>query len=354
MKKAYLFLLVCFILSIYGCGQQNKSPVATNTEPIQQEMPAEIEKLIDQYPFSSQNDEKRMASSLPIDLLSKYTNGEWDVYAVTFLWGQFFGFPSNVAMETDWTGDLSVNGVADIKVIHKIDFEADQDYLVDNDIPAKSEWVSITDGDFDGLSFLVLIKRDIEYFAPLYLAFNTEPFQLEIPIEKLVMFKGFYLPDIYNGVAVFARKIWYNHCASGLMEGKWIKDDNTGESGRLEGLWFNNEKNEPEGIFVGQFWTDDNGDRLLEGSVSGYITDQVIAYYKGRWYYDDYRMCPSPWCGTGHGVFSGKFEFVDRDGWGYLGGVFGWATTDAEEKELPLKGRWKQRCPTISHSDGWD
>jgi hypothetical protein len=61
-----------------------------------------------------------------------------------------------------------------------------------------------------------------------------------------------------------------------------------------------------------------------------------------------------PWCGTGHGVFAGKFEFADRDGWGYLGGVFGWATTDDTEIELPLKGHWKQKCPTITDSNNWD
>ena len=351
MKKVFTLFLVCLILTIYGCGQQSTSPVVTKTEPVAQEMPAEVEKVLDLYSFDNQNDKKGMAFPLPFDIINGDTDGEWDVYAVTFLWGQFFGIPTNVAVQTDWTGDLSVNGVADIKVFHKIDFEDGQDYLIDNNEPAISEWVSITHGDFDGLSFIVLVKKNITYFAPLYLAFNTEPFQLKIPIEKLILFKGFYLADNSNGVAVFARKIWHNHCPSGLMKGKWIKEDNAGQNGRFEGLWLETNLSEPAGIFVGQFWTDDDGNRWLEGSVSGYITDQVIAHLKGQWYYDDPSLCPV--CGSGHGKFNGRFEFMDRDGWGYFGGTFGWGTT-VDALVLPLEGTWKKRCPTISSNDTWN
>lgn len=289
-----------------------------------------------------------MALSLPFDIINGDTEGEWDVYAVTFLWGQFFGIPTNVAAKTDWTGNLSVNGVADIKVFHKIDFEANQDYLIDNDNPAMSEWVSITNGDFDGLSFIVMIKRNIDYFAPLYLAFDTEPFQLRLPIEKLRMFKAFYQADNNNGVAVFAHKIWYNHCPSGMMKGKWIKEDIAGQKGRFEGIWLDNSQNEPAGIYVGRFWTAEDGNRYMEGSVSGYITDQVIAYLKGRWFYDDLSLCPV--CGSGHGKFHGRFEFADRDGWGYFSGSFGWGTS-VDALVLPMEGVWKKRCPTISNAD---
>ena len=58
-------------------------------------------------------------------------------------------------------------------------------------------------------------------------------------------------------------------------------------------------------------------------------------------------------CGTGHGIFQGKFEFMDRDGWGYFGGTFGWPTT-ADAIALPLRGVWKMNCPTVSDANGWD
>jgi len=351
MKKVFALFIICLILVIYGCDRQSRSPVVAGTEPTAQEMPAEVEKVLDSYSFDGQNNKKGTAFPLPFDIVSGGTNGEWDAYAVTFLWGQFFGIPTNIAVETDWTGDLSVNGVADIRVIHKIDFEDGQDYLIDNDNPAISEWVSITNGDFDGLSFIVLIKKGIDYFAPLYLTFSTDPFQLRLPIEKLRMFKGFYLADNFNGVAVFAHKIWYNHCPSGVMKGKWIKEDIASQNGRFEGLWIEDNQSEPIGIFVGQFWTDEDGGRYLEGSVSGYITDQVIAYLKGQWFYDDPSLCPV--CGSGHGKFHGRFEFVDRDGWGYFGGTFGWGTS-VDALELPLEGIWKKRCPTISNTDPWN
>ncbi len=351
MKIISTLSLACLIFAILGCGNQSSSPVVSEkSEPIATEMPGDVSRILDSYDFNNSDSKRGLAFPLPFEVIDGSLDGEWDAYAVTFLWGQFFGIPTNVAIETDWTGDLSVNGVADIKVIHQIDFEADQDYLVEDDNPALAGWVSKTNGDFDGLCFIVLIKREVEYFAPLYLTFNTEPFDLQLSIDQLRLFRVFYIADNFNAVAVFAHKIWQNHCASGIMEGKWIKEDNTGLKGRIEGLWFNNENIEPTGIFVGQFWTDENGDRLLEGSVSGYITDQVIAYLKGRWFYDDFRMCPSADCGTGHGKFYGRFEFADREGWGYFRGEFGWPV-DAAGLTLPLKGVWKQNCPTISNTD---
>ena len=230
MKHVSILLLTSLMLFIWGCGNQNNSPVTSDkNEPVAVEMPDEVSKILDTYDFNNQNGKTGMVFSLPYEIISGAYDSEWDIYAVTFLWGQFFGFPSNVAATTDWTGNMSVNGVADIKVIHKIDFEDNQDYLVDNDNPAISEWVSITNGDFDGLSFLVMVKKGVEYFAPLYLTFETEPFKLQISIDQLRMFKGFYLTDNNNAVAVFSRKIWQNHCASGLMEGKWIKDDLAGQ-----------------------------------------------------------------------------------------------------------------------------
>lgn len=348
MKKVSALFLVSLILIIYGCGQQSTSPVISDSEPAVQEIPVEVERVIDQYSFDNENGKKGMALSVPFDVISGDEYGEWDIYAVTFLWGQFFGMPSDVAVETDWTGDLTVNGVAEIKVMHEIDFEHGQDHVVNSDEPAIAKWVSITNGDFDGLSFIVMIKRGIDYFAPLHLTFNTEPFQLRLPIEKLRMFKGFYQVDNHNGVAVLAHKIWHNHCPSGAMKGKWIKEDNAGQNGRFEGLWLENNYFEPAGIFVGRFWTNEDGERYLEGSVSGYITDQVIAYMKGRWYYDDHSLCPM--CGAGHGKFHGRFEFADRDGYGYFEGVFGWSTS-VDALELPLEGKWKKRCPTISDAD---
>ena len=144
--------------------------------------------------------------------------------------------------------------------------------------------------------------------------------------------------------------IWTNHCPGGFIDGTWHQDNSNLHEGSFEGLWY--ERNgEPFGIMTCQYWRNNDGRGEFHGYLSGYITDQIIAEIKGRWYYDDYSLCPM--CGSGHGKFHGRFEFMDRDGWGYFGGTFGWGTS-VDALELPLEGYWKMHCLGISSNVNWN
>ena len=71
----------------------------------------------------------------------------------------------------------------------------------------------------------------------------------------------------------------------------------------------------------GRFWTNEDGRRVLEGSVSAYHTDEVMFHLRGSWLYDDMRMCPM--CGVGHGVFHGKIFRTNDRAIGEFHGEFG-------------------------------
>ncbi|MCP4704728.1 MAG: hypothetical protein GY865_08970, partial [candidate division Zixibacteria bacterium] len=77
-----VLFLVCLILTILGCGQQSTSPVVTEAEPVGQEIPADIERIIELNSFDGLNNQKGMALSMPIDIINGDTDGEWDVYSV--------------------------------------------------------------------------------------------------------------------------------------------------------------------------------------------------------------------------------------------------------------------------------
>jgi hypothetical protein len=121
------------------------------------------------------------------------------------------------------------------------------------------------------------------------------------------------------------------------MAGRWIKDKDSHEQGLLEGLWFGH-NGDTIGYLSGRFWTDDQGRGLLEGSVSGYITDQVIVSLHGTWFYDDYRLCPI--CGMGHGQFKGKFFELNRNVSGYFIGEFGNYALPPNDQIMPFRGKW--------------
>jgi hypothetical protein len=148
--------------------------------------------------------------------------------------------------------------------------------------------------------------------------------------------------DMLDEYAAPLDQVTFDPCEEGTMVGDWIRDDIGGETGTFYGTWYD-QSGEPTGLFNGQFWTISNGVRLFYGSVSGYITDQVIAEMFGSWFYDDPRMCPM--CGTGHGQFRGIFFRLaePHSGIGLLKGEFGYAD-DVMNDTLPLTGSWKWYC----------
>jgi len=344
MRTLVPLTMAGLLLVAVGCSEKPTSPEPLRSvEPIIGEMPAEVLDLLE--------------TNTPADLdPAPAGGGNWlawpssdltencDVYAVTFLWGQFFGEPSTDIAPTDWSGRLSINAVGVVHPRMTIDFEPGQDNLVPTGTPTVSAWVSYTANDFDGISFLVFLKQDITYVVAPTLSFETAPISLEFDFGELVSYNAFYMLEGGNALAVHSRKIWPPRCPGGFMEGTWIKEDNTGSQGRFEGLWLNY-RGEPEGIMYGEFWTNNDGSREFDGWVTGYVLTYIIAEFKGTWWYDDPSLCMT--CGQGHGWFRGHFVYANgtnRGGW--LAAEIGlFHAPSVDQLQLPYRGVWHQFCP---------
>jgi len=260
---------------------------------------------------------------------------------VTFLWGQLGGVPSSDVAPTDWSGSLSSDAEVTIDVRFIIDFEPGQDSLMPVGTPSRAEWVSSTGYDIDGLSFRVSVARDNTGSVAPYLLFATAPITLQLPFYQLEYYAAYYPLGNGQGLAVLARRLWHHPCPAGALRGSWHWQDNTNSNGTFDGLWLDN-NGEPIGVYSGRFWTTSDGAREFEGSVSGYITDQVIAEFKGHWRFDDPRVCPT--CGDDYGLFCGKIRWLDNSGTGVMRGSFGYLNSEVDAAVLPMIGVWKKIC----------
>ena len=190
-------------------------------------------------------------------------------------------------------------------------------------------------------------KRGVVYITEPLLTFDTGPFGLSLHFPDLDNYLALYAVDECNAVAVHSRRLKPPDCEKGLIAGEWIRDDNSSQTGRMEGRWLDADGN-PIGLYVGHFWRDDTDSFYsgkFEGSVSGYYTDQVIATFKGVWWYDDLSLCPL--CGEGHGRFAGRVFYANDTGIhpqvGAMKGEFGWRDS-FEAVVYPMSGIWSRRC----------
>jgi hypothetical protein len=326
-----------------SCSEKaTNPPLPEPASPSAGEVPADVAEILE--------------TNSPIDLAeagsdevnwANWPPPEWvrnsDVYAVTFVWGSLVNAVTPGVPVTDWSGKLWVNGVALVHPRRTINFERGQDSLLTDDEPALAAWVSQTGVDFDGISFLVFLRRDVVYIVAPWLTFETEPIRLEFQFDKLVNLDAFY--DIGQGraVALHARKIWPGRCPGGFTEGKWIKTDMGGMSGTIDGLW-RNQLGEPIGYILGQFYTNDNGERVYDGYVTGYILDYIICEFKGTWWYDDPRMCPT--CGSGHGWFRGRYVYAGGSNRGGMmfGEIGDFRAPVIDQLGMPFSGIWHDFC----------
>ena len=353
MRYLLSISVAALLLLIMGCGEQTTSPSPTDTKsPGTGDTPSEIVGLLESNTPESfemtSTGEPNWVAWPPYDLIKNS-----DVYAVTFVWGQLSPSMLPGMPVTDWSGRLWVNGVAVVQPRRTIHFDPGQDSILTEDDPAMAAWVSQTSVDFDGISFLVFVRRDIVYIMAPTLHFETPPIKLEFGFGQVAKLDSFYVLPQGNALAVHARQIWPARCPGGFMEGKWIKADNTGSSGRIEGLWLNH-CGEPQGYIVGTFWTNSDGTREYSGAVSGYYLTYMIAEFKGRWVYDDPRLCPLPWCGTSHGWFSGRFIYSNGTGLGgVMAGEFGDLLSPAVDPlALQFTGVWQSACPWPTENRG--
>ena len=344
MRNLLALAVVGAALMLGGCTEHATTPEPTPVAPEPEPLPEEIGILLDnQTPTDLQ---MAPGDAWPWDNPPPYElTANSDVYAVTFIWGSFFSSPTPPAIVTDWSGRISINAVGAVHVHRTIDFEPGEDSVLVSEVPTVAAFVSKTSLDIDGLSLMVFVRNDVQYFAAPWLTFETPPVTLTFDMGELEYLQAFY--DLGDGraVAVLARRVWPDRCPGGFMEGRWIHET-IGQSGRFEGLW-QDFKGQPIGIMTGTFFVDENGERILDGWVSGYITDQIIAWLKGTWWYDDPRLCPSPWCGTGHGWFRGRFDYADgRSYGGRFVGEFGHFLNPATDvATLPYRGVWHEYCP---------
>ena len=349
MKKQVIILVAFAAFFLAGCAEEKISPVSSenNTSQIE-EIPSDVRTLLDQYTVEEEIDISEIAQ-VPADLdNSMLSDSMYDFYIVTFLWGNLPHNFSATDLITDWSGSLSVNGPSKVFALHPIDFEPDQDSLIPENHPNGEMWASSTQNDFDGIMFLVLYDKLTPTFAPQILTFDTDPITLRFDFRQLVHMQAFYRVDSVNSVAVISQKIRPRICPEGYFAGRWVKADSSHSNGRFEGLWFTHAR-DTVGYLNGRFWTDDEGQGLLEGVVSGYYTDQVIAKLHGVWAYDDNRLCPT--CGVGHGQFKGRFKFLERDANGYFRGEFGNYELPPNDRVMPFRGRWHLDCVDIVTDD---
>lgn len=338
MRKLLILLGIACMVGLSGCSENPTTSNGTGgVEPLASSVPADIQNLLELY------DDPGAVTAEADSPFPENSSGEYDVYAVTFLWGQLGNVPPAEAAPTDWSGSLSSNAVASVNVRFLIDFELGQDSLLPVSTPATVEWVSATGFDIDGISFRVSVERGIMYFAPPELIFDTAPITLRLPFRQLEHFIAYYPLADGQGVAVLARRLWSNSCPSGALRGKWSWHDNTNSNGVIDGLWLDDDGN-PIGVYSGEFWTNNDGTHAFRGWISGLTTLQIVAEFKGRWWFDDPRMCPM--CGDDHGVFCGKVRWLEDNSTGFMSGHFGDWTDAVDAAVLPMIGVWKKICPS--------
>ena len=354
MKNLVVLVALAVVCLLSGCGSDKATvPLAgDNAQVSAREVPAEVQRLLDQIGVTNSGilPEEFKSSGIPTP---SNTDALYDTYNVTFIWGSLLNAttPSNTLPLVDWSGDLTVSQYGVISATKTIAFEAGQDYLLPVSTPAMSAWVSKTSGDFDGLNFIIRFPKVTPASTEGTITFATTPFDLQLTENQLKWFSAYYQISNTAGIVVHSQLIPpADTLERGLMTGHWIKANVSGDSGTFNGLWLD-ENNSPAGYFSGIFWTQNDGRRLFSGSVSGYLTDQVIAYLHGTWYYDDPRLCPI--CGSGHGRYTGFFRYVSENAdAGMIGGEFGSLSLPPEQLDLPLSGFWAEmRYPCASAAD---
>jgi hypothetical protein len=348
MRYPVIFITIFLLLVLSGCSDRSTSPGSPDSgEILTQDIPLEVQKLMESY-IPAEDGAPPQAEVAYLDPVPEELIANCDVYAVTFLWGDLFNSGSVNTDTTDWTGTLSVNGEAVVHVRYMIDFEPGQDSVLAHNNPTFAYWISYTCNDFDGLSFLVFLKRDVVYVTQPVLTFETAPITLQFTFPQLVKLDAFYQVDNINGVAVHSRKIWQNTCPRGEFEGRWIKDSYDPNQGYFLGHW-QNRWGTPIGYMNGTFWMNSDGIQEFAGSVSGLDTDEVILEFSGIWWFHDPRLCPV--CGDDHGYFVGRYSYING-GNGMMKGEFGYPPSPADTN-LPYHGVWHDNClyadPTNVH-----
>ncbi len=351
MKKVIALMTVALSLLVIGCSEQ--TPIAPSTPPASQEqMNIDAQRVLDE---SGATDWSPSAAAPAFQTLVDSVDTSFDVYAATFIWGQFSSVMDSTATPTDWSGTLNFNGVGDIRVRSVFRFEPGQDSLLPRPDSTTIAWTSKTFRDCDGLLVMIAVKRGIVYVTEPRLAFVTTPFSLAIPLSGLERFNAVYRVDEHNGVIVLAHKIPRRVCPQGKIWGVWHRDS-TSMNGPFEGMWL------PGNLMLmpqlppyplnlakvfGKFFTTDDGRHLFAGKYTDSSGAEIGELY-GTWFYDDPMMCMM--CGSGHARFKGRFTVNGKGEVGDIVGEIGIAPggPTTPKMNMPIYGVWRFDCPGIT------
>lgn len=344
--RSYSRLLVLFILpALLSCSQQSTAP-EQDLSASGPNVPAEVQAKMNQYVIQDEDALSTFATDrfIPGDSLDDY-----DVYAVTYLWGSFNPMGGSALV---WDGKTSVNADAAMRVVSGIDLEAGEEISHDPGLPGQIGWISSTNHDLDGVSFMLLVKRGVLYLVPPELSFETGPITFSIPVEALAHHQSFHPVDHTSGVAVFARQVKRPPCPHGNLGGTWVFEQNTRTEGQFRGEWHGRD-GELVGNLVGRFWTDPDGSRHMAGQVSGVFTTQVIIELAGTW-------CLTPQLGSNLcpecsrvGYFVGRWKYADDSGGGKFAGHFGEPDMTTPTPDLPFRGLWMLHCDEVAGDNSW-
>lgn len=289
----------------------------------------------------------------PLDSLPpSLSDTNYEIYSVTLLWGPTAP-PDPDLIGIFWNGMLSVNGVAVIHITNAISFEdPSMDYLIPYDNPAISGWASYTRADptpdYDGITCLIFLDKRATYITAPWLTLDTGPIDTTWQFSELENLTAWYPAGDNAGLAIHARRIYFNGCPRGLIDGEWTRAPFATDSGGFNGLWYDH-NSAPSYTIAGQYWTTNDGQRKWEGTISGLITTQVVGWIEGTWAYDDARLCPV--CGQSYGYMVGNFRWDNENAWsGKIAARFGSPEILPQDSVLTFHGGWKENC---RNSDKW-
>lgn len=340
MRKTSFILIAVVIAAFLGCNRQ-ATPPDQNLPADDRNLAQEAEKIVQENQPTDDQVNTSMVRAMNVDPSFNPNDTNYAVYSILMVWGQIPPDPMDTTPVFNWSGQAYVNGVGRFLVLYPIAFERGYDSLLPVNNPTTIAWKSTTDSDVDGLSTLLMLRRDVQYVVEPHFNFKTRMASLDIPLSRLEKFDTLVIANTKQALVVRARRIVRPVCPAGTLAGEWVRLNNTGDSGTFHGTW-NGPDGKPIGPLAGRFWTNNDGSRQFEGWWSQGMLTVIAGEIRGRWAFADPSMCPL--CGNGMGEFHGKFvEVLGDKRTGEVHGVFG-AGPGPGQNVMPFRGVWKAVC----------
>ena len=129
MKRSTLIAFGLLVLIAAGCSNQQNTPLSpANNNPSENQTPANVQQVLGQYGLMT-DDSWPTPMTDPSIMTPDSMDTSFDVYAVTFIWGNFDNTTSP-GPATDWSGTLAMNSPGVIAIVNTISFERGQDSLL--------------------------------------------------------------------------------------------------------------------------------------------------------------------------------------------------------------------------------